>query len=61
LVPLFLAWAPDPATWEVRRATIPRAGGTAVWTGRQLLVWGGTDRRGPVLDLQAWPIRPAPG
>ncbi|HUG84190.1 MAG TPA: hypothetical protein VMM13_06475 [Euzebya sp.] len=58
IVPLFLAWTPDLATWEVRRATTSRAGGTAVWTGRQLLLWGGTDRRGPVVDLQAWPVRP---
>jgi hypothetical protein len=38
-----------PSTWQPLRtdgAPSPRARHTAVWTGRQMLVWGGCDRRG---------------
>lgn len=54
---LFVAWSPERQDWEVRWPARPRAGGNASWTGRQILLWGGVDRNGPVLDLQFWPAR----
>ncbi|CAN5162569.1 hypothetical protein BH23ACT9_BH23ACT9_32970 [soil metagenome] len=52
--PVFLAWSPDEQRWQVRPPPTARAGATAVWTGQQVLLWGGVTRDGRIADLQVY-------